>query len=109
MALSVDGWAGAAFWERGIEKGLTLDTLLDRSEICTAGFDGGGADDFAGVGIIGREKNTKRWLAWTHAFISPEGMERRKANAQFYLDFQKDGDLTLVDQLPDDITAVVAI
>ena len=96
MSLSVDGWAGAAVWERGIEKGLTLDAILDRSEVVTVGVDGGGLDDLLGIGVIGREKGTKRWLAWTHALISPEGMERRKANAQQYAEFQGDGDLTLI-------------
>jgi phage terminase large subunit-like protein len=109
LSLSVDGWAGAAVWDRGFEKGLTLDVLLDRSEIVTVGIDGGGLDDLLGIGVIGREKDTKCWLSWTHALISPEGIERRKANAQQYSDFQKDGDLTLVDQLPDDITFVVDI
>jgi phage terminase large subunit-like protein len=109
MALRSDGWAGAEIWDRGLEPGLTLDVLLDRSEIVTVGIDGGGLDDLLGIGVIGRERGTKRWLAWAHALISPEGLERRKGNAEAYADFQADGDLTLIDQLPDDITFVVDV
>jgi phage terminase large subunit-like protein len=109
QALRSDGWAGATLWPRGAEKGLTLKEVLHRSEVVTAGIDGGGLDDLLGVGVVGREKGTQRWLAWAHAFISPEGWDRRKANHSQYQDFIKDGDLTLVEKLPDDVTAVVDI
>lgn len=117
MALRADGWAGADIWERGVEAGLTsfipykssLHALLARCEVATIGVDGGGLDDLLGIAVIGREKITRRWLLWTHAFISPEGMERRKANATVYQQFMADGDLTLVERLPDDLAAVVEI
>lgn len=92
--MRTDGWAGALVWQRGIEYGLSLEAILDRSEVITIGVDGGGLDDLLGIGLIGREKKTKRWLAWSHAFISDIGMERRKANSVFYEQFEKDGDLT---------------
>jgi phage terminase large subunit-like protein len=109
QSLRSDGWIGAKHWPRGNEKGLTLKEVLSRSEVITAGIDGGGLDDLLGIGVVGREKGTSRWLAWAHAFISPEGWDRRKANQSQYQDFIKDGDLTLVEQLPDDVTAVVDI
>ena len=89
-----DGWAGAEVWERGIEKGLTLDEILARSEVVTIGVDGGGLDDLLGVGLIGRERGTKRWLGWAHALISDIGIERRKANATQYDQFEREGSLT---------------
>lgn len=94
MSMRADGWAGALVWQRGIEYGLGLEEILDRSEIVTVGIDGGGLDDLLGIGLIGREKKTKRWLAWSHAFISDIGIERRKANSVFYEKFEQDGDLT---------------
>lgn len=109
MGLRSNGWAGAREWKRGIEKGLTLDSILARCEVITAGIDGGGLDDLLGVAVIGREKITKCWLAWTHAFISPEGLERRKANRPVYEDFRAAGDLTFVDHLPEDLAALVAV
>ena len=109
QGLRSDGWAGAALWPRGVEKGLTLREVIRRSEVLTVGLDGGGLDDLLGVAVIGRERGTGRWLGWAHAFISPEGWSRRKANQTVYQDFIKDGDLTLVEQLPDDVTALVDI
>ncbi len=94
MSLRADGWAGAEVWDRGIDRSLTLDALLERSEVVTIGLDGGGNDDLLGIGVIGREKKTKRWLAWAHAFISDLGIERRKANIEDYNHFEKEGTLT---------------
>lgn len=109
MALRADGWAGAAVWERGYEKGITLETILERCEVITIGSDGGGLDDLWGIYVIGRERKTSKWLGWGHAYISPEGMERRKANETIYQEFIKDGDLTLVDSLPEDTYLVVEL
>lgn len=94
QSLRSDGWAGAIVWERGIETGLSLEAILDRSEVVTIGIDGGGLDDLLGIGVIGREKGTKRWLGWAHALISDIGLERRKANTEFYDQFERDRDLT---------------
>jgi phage terminase large subunit-like protein len=74
--------------------GLTLDAMLERSEVVTVGIDGGGLDDLLGVGVIGREKGTKRWLGWAHALISDIGIERRKANIVDYDASKREGDLT---------------
>jgi phage terminase large subunit-like protein len=89
-----DGWAGAEIWDRGVDKTLTLDALLERSEVVTIGLDGGGNDDLLGIGVIGREKKTKRWLGWAHAFVSDLGLERRKANTEDYNRFEREGTLT---------------
>jgi phage terminase large subunit-like protein len=109
MSLRADGWAGANYWSRGVEDGLTLEAVLGRSEAVVVGIDGGGLDDLLGIAVLGREKDSARWIAWTHALISPEGLERRKANTAFYDKFQADGDLTVVEELPDDISFVTDI
>jgi phage terminase large subunit-like protein len=95
--LRADGWAGAEFWERGIEPGLSLESILERAEVITIGIDGGGLDDLLGVAVIGREPGgpdleRRKWLCWTRAFVSPEGEKRRKANAEVYAQFKADGD-----------------
>jgi phage terminase large subunit-like protein len=109
ISLRADGWAGANYWNRGVEAPLTLDDVIERSEAVVVGIDGGGLDDLLGIAVLGREKDSKRHLCWTHALISPEGLERRKANAGFYDRFTGDGDLTVVDELPDDISFVIDI
>jgi phage terminase large subunit-like protein len=106
MSLRSDGWAGAHYWNRGIEDGLTLDSVIERSDAVVVGIDGGGLDDLLGIAVVGRETNSGAYLAWTHALISPEGRQRRKANESFYESFIANGDLTVVDELPDDISFV---
>jgi phage terminase large subunit-like protein len=95
QSLRSDGWAGAAVWPRGADPTLTLNELLDRCEVIAIGIDGGGLDDLLGVAVVGREKNTGRWLAWAHGLISTVGCWRRKANAEDYLRFKKAGELTI--------------
>lgn len=93
MSQRADGWAGAELWDRGIDTSLTLDAVLDRSEVVTMGLDGGGLDDLLGAGVVGREKVTKRWLGWACALISTIGLYRRKANLNEYRKFIRSGDL----------------
>ena len=110
MNLRSDRWAGADFWEaQGTEKGLTLDQLLDRCEVVDVGIDGGGLDDLLGLAVVGRDKVTRDWLLWTHAWAHPSVLERRKSEAARFKDFAKDGDLTLVQNIGDDVYEVAEI
>jgi phage terminase large subunit-like protein len=110
MALRSDRWAGADFWERqGTIAGLTLDQLIQRSEVIAIGIDGGGLDDLLGLAAVGRDRDTRQWLAWTHAWAHPSVLERRKQEASRFHDFAKDGDLTLVKNIGEDVADVADI
>jgi phage terminase large subunit-like protein len=110
MNLRSDRWAGADFWqEQGKEPGLTLEQLIDGSEVVDVGIDGGGLDDLLGLAAVGRDKKTRKWLAWTHAWAHPSVLERRKQDASRFNDFAKDGDLTLVKNIGDDVADVADI
>jgi phage terminase large subunit-like protein len=50
--------------------------------VVTLGTDGGGLDDLLGLAVIGRDRITREWLAWCHAFADPKVLERRKDIAQ---------------------------
>ena len=104
-----DGWAGNDVWERGADPAVTLEYILEHCEVITVGSDGGGLDDLWGIYILGRERETLDWLGWSHSYISKEGMERRKANQTVYEEFIAAGELTLVDDLKQDISSVVGI
>ena len=95
MALHGDRWGGADFWLNAAEPDVTLDFILERCEVCVAGADGGSLDDLFGLGIIGREKVTRRWYGWFHAWVHPIALERRKDIASRLLDFEKEGSLTI--------------
>ncbi|MBP0589288.1 terminase large subunit [Paraburkholderia sp. LEh10] len=103
LALRSDRWAGADFWEQQAGTALSLTELIERSEIIDVGIDGGGLDDLLGLAVLGREKVTGKWLLWTHAWAHPSVLERRKAEAARFNDFAKDGHLTLVENIGDDV------
>ena len=110
LNLRADRWAGADFWERQAKvPGITLHELLARCEVVTAGIDGGGLDDLLGLAFVGRERDTGKWLAWTRAWAHPIAMERRKSEESKYDDFQEQGDLVVIEQLPGDVAAVAAV
>lgn len=109
LGLMSDRWAGADHWQAcAIETGLTLDELLSRSEVVTVGIDGGGLDDLLGFGALGRETETGAWLHWGHAWAHRCVLERRKEIAPRLLDFEKDGDLTIIDDSSEDDISDVA-
>ena len=109
LALIVNGWAGAKYWERQGRPGLTLQEVLRRSEVVTVGIDGGGLEDLLGLAVLGRCRKTGRWLHWGHAWAHPLALERRKSEESKYRDFEEAGDLTIIDKLPGDVSAVAEV
>lgn len=109
LGLIQNNWAGAEFWLKGAEDRLTLPDIVDRCDVLTAGIDGGGADDLLGMAVVGREKTTRRWLGWSHAWVHRVALDRRKKNIPVYEDFVSDGDLTVVDAYPEDLDGVTGV
>lgn len=109
LNLRSDRWAGADFWESQAVKTVSLQTILDSCEVIDVGIDGGGLDDLLGLAVLGRKAESHEWMVWTHAWAHPSVMERRKSEAPRFLDFAKDGDLTLVQMIGDDVTDVAEI
>jgi len=110
LALLSDRWAGADYWEQqASEDCRTLEDLIARCEVIDIGIDGGGLDDLLGFAAVGRERDTRRWLMWTHAWAHPSVLERRKAEAPRIRDFANDGHLTLVERIGNDIDEVAQL
>lgn len=109
LSLLSDRWAGADYWERRGEPGLTREEVLARSEVVVVGIDGGGLDDLFGLAVLGRDRETKQWLLWSHAWAHTSVLERRKSIAVRLLEFQAAGEMTIVDDELDDVSAIVAI
>jgi phage terminase large subunit-like protein len=106
LALRSDRWVGADYWERRSSSSLTLDGLIERSEVICIGVDGGGLDDLLGVAVLGRDKETRDWLLWTHAWAYSGVLDRRKSEAARLRDLERSGDLSIIDRLGDDIEAI---
>ncbi|MYM25771.1 terminase large subunit [Duganella sp. FT135W] len=105
MNLRSDRWAGADFWEAQ-GRALTLESLLRRCDVAVIGIDGGGLDDLLGLSVIGRDRETRRWLLWAHAWAHEIVLQRRSEIASVLRDFESDGDLTIVAQPGQDVTEV---
>ena len=103
LALRSDRWLGADFWEACGDTALTLDALLERSEVAVVGIDGGGLDDLLGLCVMGRDRETGAWLHWAHAWAHQIALARRKEIAPTLRDFEAQGDLTVVDAPGDDV------
>ena len=116
LSLRANRWAAAEFWEQA-SANFTLDELIEQSEVITMGGDGGGLDDLLGGAVLGRlpivigeeideitqqRRLIKPWWLWTHAWCHPIALERRKQDEPRYRDFEKDGDLTVVDYVGQD-------
>lgn len=120
LALRADGWIAANFWQAcTAPKRFTLQELLARCEVVTIGIDGGGLDDMLALVVVGRETASVegespsggggRWLVWAHAWIHPIVLERHEQEQQRFRDFEKEGSLTIVENVGDDVEQVGAI
>lgn len=109
MSLRSDRWAGADYWQVQARQGLSLLELIERCEVATVGIDGGGLDDLLGLAVVGRDADTREWLAWTRAWAHPSVLERRQEIAPRLCDFAADGDLVLVERIGDDVAELAGI
>jgi phage terminase large subunit-like protein len=128
--LGSTSWKGAKYWEKNAEPMLAvpnevlskadlrireLDDMLARCEVAVIGADGGGLDDLYGLVVLGRERrdeddvDKRIWHCWAHAWCFRSVLEERKDIAPRLLDFEKDGDLTFVDDPGDDLREIADI
>lgn len=109
IGLKTDAWAGADHWAQSEDETLTLDTLIERSEVIIVGVDGGGLDDLFGLTILGRERDTKRWLSWSHAWCHRDVLHKRQTIASTLESLAADGEVTIVDHSDEDIAEIIEI
>lgn len=109
LNLRSDRWSGADFWIVQTDRRLVMEDIFDRSEVITAGLDGGGLDDLLGAGLIGRERRTGNWLHWGKAWAHKTVLDRRKTEAPRFRDFERECDLMIVEQLGEDTDDLASI
>lgn len=106
IGITFDRWRGADHWIAAADETLTLDALLDRSEVVVCGIDGGGLDDMLGLAVLGREAGGRIWLHWGKAWMHEGVLLLRKAEAARFRDFQRDGDLVIVSDMEQAFTEI---
>lgn len=100
QSLGSDAWAGASYWQRQADPDLTLARIIAECDVLTGGVDGGGLDDLLSLSFVGRHAVTRRWMHWQHAWAHEMVLERRKGEASRLRDFERDGNLTVVKDMP---------
>ncbi|MET0403167.1 MAG: terminase large subunit [Cystobacter sp.] len=110
LALQQDRWPGAPWWMQCAKPGgLTLDYVLQNSDMIAVGIDAGGPEDWMGLCVLGRELETRHWLAWFHAWVHESALAHFQGEANKWRDFEKEGDLTVVEAIGPDVDELVAI
>lgn len=109
LALRNDRWRGADHWLAAADETISVESLIDRSDVITVGIDGGGLDDLLGLAVIGRCRTTRDWLLWNHAWAQRDVLDLRKDISGALLDFEKEGTLTLCDDATQDIEQLADI
>lgn len=104
-----DAWAGAEFWAQAEDETLTFEEILRRCDVIVAGGDGGGLDDLWGFCALGRERETRKYLSWSHAWCHRSVLERRQSIASRLLDFKDAGELTICERSGQDIAEIAAL
>ena len=102
LRLRSNRWSGADFWiHQASKQPLTLESLIEQSEVVVVGGDGGGLDDLLGMSVIGR-KPDNTWLLWNRAWCNRIVLERRKKIAPKLEQLEKLGELVIVDRVGPD-------
>lgn len=132
VRLMSNAWKGAKHWEKNADPVLSnahakasraekkatrlaeLADLLGSCEVVTIGADGGGLDDLFGLMVLGRERGAedydkRQWRCWAHAWCFSSVLDERQDIAPRLLDFQADGDLTIIDEAGDDTSEIADI
>ncbi|NOX39771.1 MAG: terminase large subunit [Alphaproteobacteria bacterium] len=101
IGLNTGRWVGADYWLKGARK-MGLSDIIETSEVCVVGVDGGGLDDLLGLAVLGRHAESKIWQLWSKAFADRDILELRKSIAPELLELEKAGELVLVDNIEEE-------
>lgn len=109
MGTHSDRWIGADHWPSSSRSDLDLYQIMETSDVCVVGIDGGGLDDLLGAAVLGRHKKTSLWQHWGRAWVDEEVKRHRPIIAETLEDFERDGDLVFCENGEDDIAELALI
>jgi phage terminase large subunit-like protein len=101
IGMNTGRWVGADYWLKA-GRDMDLHDIIETSDVCVVGVDGGGLDDLLGFGVMGRHAETKHWQFWGKAWADRDVLELRKVIAPELEALEKEQQLTLVDNLEDE-------
>ena len=109
LALRSDAWAGADYWQEQSDPDLTLEALIERSEVITVGIDGGGLDDLMALAVLGRDVTTRDWLLWDQDLGPSDRARTAQERGAAALDFATAGELVVVDRIGQDVEEIAEL
>ena len=97
-------WMAQDKWDRGADRTISLEAVINEAISLKVGIDKGGQDDLSAIAVLGRCNRGEgdHFLLWTHQWISRDGYEKRKSVIP-YDDFVAEGGLTVVERVTDDV------
>lgn len=109
LALHGERWRGVDYWLGAADRSITIDHLMDVCDVIVAGIDGGGLDDLLGLCLMGRHRETRKWLWWGRAWAQSDVLKLRTDIAERLRDFERDGDLVICKHSTQDLVDVASI
>lgn len=97
IGLHSERWRGADYWLQATDETVTLEAIKRRCEVVVVGIDGGGLDDLFGLTVMGRERETLRWLSWSRAWVQSDVLELREEIAPKLRELEAAGELVIFD------------
>ena len=89
--------------------GRLPQNFITKNAARALGWNGGGLDDLLGFAVDGRLRDTQNCVLWNKAWVHPIAIERRKSEEAKYRDFEKDGDLVVVERPGQDLEELAAL
>lgn len=109
LALHGGRWRGVDYWLGAADRSITIEHLTEVCDVIVAGIDGGGLDDLLGLCLMGRHRETRRWLWWGRAWAQSDVLKLRTDIAERLRDFERDGDLVICKHSTQDLVDVASI
>lgn len=91
------------------EIDLTLEDLIEQSEVISIGFDGARVYDLAGITVTGRIKNTTNYITWSHGWLNKLALDKNKRSANKLLELSQLKEITIVEHEAQQFTEITAL
>lgn len=109
MSLKANNWELLTDLLPRSEIELTLEELIEQSEVISIGFDGARVYDLAGLTVTGRIKNTTNFVSWSHAWLNRLALDKNKRSANKLLELEQLKEITIVEEEAQQFTEIIAL